>query len=360
MVSAHQYLPPDRGSGDELAKILEKRKAITEGKKGNFSGGNNTVKPNRTGLSGGIRAKGAGRKVRRLMKDVSDDIGSKGKRKLQDNHEVSVPKQKSKKQKTEMLLGISKMPAFFNKKSIATRIIDSPPPSPRQRAVSEQPMGSASAETGKASEVIEEPIEEPSFESKKLTRKERKQNRLIEKFDIGDPKTLRRELDEVDIDRRANLESSLVTMNTKIFSGGVGSEKVKDMDEIQAGLELQTRNVKLAIVKGILSGNVKGKKSDRKNMAMLVATFDELAKIGETLLPRESFSQLNENEKKEYIGRLTALMDLAEHVEGKISEPMELKIAAVTTKSSCMKLINTMADTMENPQDYKIVPKRAW
>jgi len=359
MVDAHRFLPREPSSGDELSKILEKRKAISEGKAevkpGNLAEGTNTVRPNPDGLPRGIRAKGAGRKVRRRMRRKA----AKGKRKIQEEHTVTGPKQReglSGSQKREMLLGLRKMGMDFVQKAkveSAAHIKDSPPPSPRSEAsaVTQSPMGPLSSAAAK-----EAKITFPEVSERRVLSKNGKK-RLIKDLNISNPKQLKRMVETQNMERGQGFKMYVISVNNKLFNGGCGS--YKRTDELVDDLAVQKANME-AIVVTAIEGNHVGRE-DELALRELLNTFNELSVMFKVVGEKGAPGDMSKEEKIAYMERFSALREKAEKITSALpKEPVELHIAGESTMTSLMILNNSLANTMDNPEDFKIVPKRAF
>jgi hypothetical protein len=173
------------------------------------------------------------------------------------------------------------------------------------------------------------------------TSAELQQLRLMSKMGIGEPKVLIDTLQKKDASKIANLQSSLVSLNTRLFDGGVGKIKGPDIGQMSKDLEQQQGNVRLAITKAVLNGHAK---SDHvESLKKLDESFAKLATIFSVLGSKEEYEKLTPEKKTEYKAQLEALRNEVQANEKLLPpQPVELKSASMITRLSCTKLLNTM------------------
>jgi hypothetical protein len=177
------------------------------------------------------------------------------------------------------------------------------------------------------------------------------QSELIGKLKIGKPKELIKQLKAKSQNKISNLQSSLVSLNTRIFDGGVCVIGENEVEQMYSDLNLQSQNVKLAMVKAVFEVAVK----EHESLSKVIVAFDSLSEMFIFLGPKESYIKLSSDQKEEYLKKLATLEKEVEMHESKLpNQPVELKIAVLMTKLSARKLRNSIQQK-ETPKKLEMV-----
>lgn len=169
------------------------------------------------------------------------------------------------------------------------------------------------------------------------------QNTVINKLGIGDPAALRKQLEGVLQGKDFKLNSSIYSMNTRIFGGekGVVGEHI-DAAALKIDLDLQKKNVKLAIVKGAVSKNLS--EEQLAPLKELSDLFDQLADLYEKVGTREGAASMSKEDMAAVKEQVDQLKEKIAGLKSKIPNFPEGKMAFAAVNGAANKLSNNLGE----------------
>jgi len=249
--------------------------------------------------------------------------------------------------------------------------------SSKDLAPNSETSGSEGAKTSeKIAETASSSTKRAQFKKQKQSKQTNLKSRyLILKLNIGDPTQLEKQLQAKEGGKvvinpfLSKLFSSLTSLNTRLFDGGVGKHGIEDkkiedqekrievkeesIKKMKGELEEQKSNVKLAIFKAVQTGNFS--KDQVQLLKDVDVHFTRLADIfGKKVGTIDDYKKLSSDEKESIKSELKKLKDDITEIEKKLKGESkedqkifyekfpELTFAMVMTRTNCDKFINVI------------------